>query len=80
AGSWTPLNLPQLDSLVGSVTNTLAGLGFYKQKGREEQEQFLRDVFARAGLTLNEGRYLENIFVKVANLAKKAQPEQDFSF
>ena len=71
AGSWTPLNRPQLDSLVESITNALAGLGFYKQKGREDQGQFLRDVFARAGLTLNEGRYLENIFVKAANLAKK---------
>jgi tRNA/rRNA methyltransferase/tRNA (cytidine32/uridine32-2'-O)-methyltransferase len=71
AGSWNPLNRPQLDSLVESVTNTLAGLGFYKQKGREEQEEFLRDIFARAGLTLNEGRYLGSIFVKAANLAKK---------
>jgi tRNA/rRNA methyltransferase/tRNA (cytidine32/uridine32-2'-O)-methyltransferase len=71
AGSWTPLTRPQLDALVESVTNSLAGLGFYKQKGREEQERFLRDIFARAGLTLNEGRYLGNIFAKAANLAKK---------
>jgi tRNA/rRNA methyltransferase/tRNA (cytidine32/uridine32-2'-O)-methyltransferase len=71
AGSWAPLNRLQLDGLVESVTASLAGLGFYKQKGREEQERFLRDVFARAGLTLNEGRYLGNIFVKAANLAKK---------
>jgi tRNA/rRNA methyltransferase/tRNA (cytidine32/uridine32-2'-O)-methyltransferase len=71
AGSWAPLNRQQLDGLVESVTASLAGLGFYKQKGREEQERFLRDVFARAGLTLNEGRYLGNIFVKAANLAKK---------
>jgi tRNA/rRNA methyltransferase/tRNA (cytidine32/uridine32-2'-O)-methyltransferase len=71
AGSWTPLTRLQLDGLVESVANSLAGLGFYKQKGREEQERFLRDVFARAGLTLNEGRYLGNIFAKAANLAKK---------
>ena len=78
SGSWTALNRLQLDGLVGSVTNTLAGLGFYRQKGREEQERFLRDIFARAGLTLNEGRYLETIFVKAANLAKKHN--QDISF
>ncbi|MDR3122677.1 MAG: TrmJ/YjtD family RNA methyltransferase [Treponema sp.] len=71
AGSWTPLNRLQLDGLVESVTATLASLGFYQKKGREEQERFLRDVFARAGLTLDEGRYLRNIFVKAANLAKK---------
>jgi tRNA/rRNA methyltransferase/tRNA (cytidine32/uridine32-2'-O)-methyltransferase len=70
AGSWTPLNRLQLDSLVTSTTNSLASLGFYKKKGREEQERFLRDVFARAGLTLNEGRYLETIFSKAAALAR----------
>jgi tRNA/rRNA methyltransferase/tRNA (cytidine32/uridine32-2'-O)-methyltransferase len=70
-GSWEPLTRLQLDSLVATTTNSLASLGFYKQKGREEQERFLRDIFARAGLTLNEGRYLENIFVKAANLAGK---------
>jgi tRNA/rRNA methyltransferase/tRNA (cytidine32/uridine32-2'-O)-methyltransferase len=71
AGSWTPLNRLQLDALVASTTNSLASLGFYKKKGREEQERFLRDVFARAGLTLNEGRYLETIFTKAAALARK---------
>jgi tRNA/rRNA methyltransferase/tRNA (cytidine32/uridine32-2'-O)-methyltransferase len=71
AGSWMPLTRLQLDGLVESVTNSLAGLGFYKQKGRDEQERFLRDVFARAGLTINEGRYLGNIFAKAANLAGK---------
>ena len=70
-GSWAPLNRLQADGLAESVTNALAGLGFYKQKGREEQERFLRDIFARAGLTIDEGRYLGNIFVKAANLAKK---------
>jgi tRNA/rRNA methyltransferase/tRNA (cytidine32/uridine32-2'-O)-methyltransferase len=74
AGSWTPLNRQQLDGLVDSVTDSLAGLGFYRQKGREEQERFLRDIFARAGLTINEGRYLGNIFVKAVNLAKKQAP------
>jgi tRNA/rRNA methyltransferase/tRNA (cytidine32/uridine32-2'-O)-methyltransferase len=74
SGAWTPMTRPQIDSLVESVTASLAGLGFYKQKGREEQERFLRDIFARAGLTLNEGRYLGNIFIKAANLAKKRPP------
>jgi tRNA/rRNA methyltransferase/tRNA (cytidine32/uridine32-2'-O)-methyltransferase len=64
----------QLDSLVESTTASLAGLGFYKQKGREEQERFLRDIFARAGLTLSEGRYLRNIIVKAGRLAEKPGP------
>jgi tRNA/rRNA methyltransferase/tRNA (cytidine32/uridine32-2'-O)-methyltransferase len=73
AGSWAPLDRRQADGLVKSATDSLALLGFYKQKGREEQERFLRDLIARAGLTLNEGRYLGNIFAKAANLAKKKQ-------
>jgi tRNA C32,U32 (ribose-2'-O)-methylase TrmJ len=64
----------QQDGLVEAVTASLASLGFYHKKGREEQERFLRDVFARAALTLNEGRYLGSIFVKAANLAKKGKP------
>jgi tRNA C32,U32 (ribose-2'-O)-methylase TrmJ len=64
----------QLESLVKSTADSLAGLGFYKKKGREDQERFLRDVFARAGLTLGEGRYLGNIFAKAAHLAEKRRP------
>jgi tRNA C32,U32 (ribose-2'-O)-methylase TrmJ len=61
----------QQDGLVASVTGSLAGLGFYQKKGREEQERFLRDIFARAGLTISEGQYLDMIFSKAAALAKK---------
>ena len=71
AGTWVPLDRVRMDDLVKSATNSLAILGFYKQRGREEQERFLRDFFARAGLTTNEGRYLGNIFAKAANMAKK---------
>ena len=70
-GTWVPLDRLQQEVLVKSVTDSLAGLGFYKQRGREEQERFLRDIFARAGLSIDEGRYLGNIFAKAANLAKK---------
>ncbi|MFP3042024.1 TrmJ/YjtD family RNA methyltransferase [Treponema primitia] len=69
AGTWRPLDRISQDALVKSISDSLAGLGFYKQRGREEQERFLRDVFARAGLTADEGRYLRNIFVKAARLS-----------
>jgi tRNA/rRNA methyltransferase/tRNA (cytidine32/uridine32-2'-O)-methyltransferase len=71
AGTWVPLDRLHQDTLVKSVTNSLAGVGFYKQRGREEQERFLRDLIARAGLTLDEGRYLGKIFAKAVNLRKK---------
>ncbi|GHV76010.1 RNA methyltransferase [Spirochaetia bacterium] len=70
-GTWVPLDRTRIDALVQSVSDNLAGLGFYRKKGREEQERFLRDIFGRAGLTIEEGRYLGKIFTKAVNLAKK---------
>jgi tRNA/rRNA methyltransferase/tRNA (cytidine32/uridine32-2'-O)-methyltransferase len=70
-GEWVPLDRSRIDGLVASVTGSLASLGFYKQPGRELQEQFFRDVFARAGLTEREGQYMESIFTKAARLGTK---------
>jgi tRNA/rRNA methyltransferase/tRNA (cytidine32/uridine32-2'-O)-methyltransferase len=66
------MDKPGIDRLVQFITENLAGLGCYKQPGREEQEQFFRDMIARAGLTMAEGRYLGNIFARVSHLAGKA--------
>jgi tRNA/rRNA methyltransferase/tRNA (cytidine32/uridine32-2'-O)-methyltransferase len=74
AGQWVPLNREELGVLTTSVTGSLESLGFYKHPGREEQEQFLRDVFARAALTKGEGRYMEHIFAKAARLGRKNHP------
>jgi tRNA/rRNA methyltransferase/tRNA (cytidine32/uridine32-2'-O)-methyltransferase len=74
-GRWVPLDRPRLDGLVLSITDSLASLGFYKQPGRAEQEQFFRDIFARAGLTAREGAYLENIFAKAARLGRKGRAD-----
>ncbi|MDR2634331.1 MAG: RNA methyltransferase [Treponema sp.] len=68
---WMPLDQSALDGLVRSVTDSLAALGFYTQPGREEQEHFLRDVFARAGLSIREADYMRNLFAKAAQLGKK---------
>jgi tRNA/rRNA methyltransferase/tRNA (cytidine32/uridine32-2'-O)-methyltransferase len=68
---WTPLDQSALEGTVHAVTDSLASLGFYKQPGREEQERFFRDIFARAALTRREAAYLERIFDKAARLARK---------
>ncbi|GHV26094.1 RNA methyltransferase [Spirochaetia bacterium] len=70
-GTWIPLDRTDVDVLVKSISDNLAGLGFYRKKGRVEQERFLRDIFGRAGLTIDEGRYLGKIFSKAANMAIK---------
>ena len=69
-GEWHSMNQEEVSALAGSITDTLAGLGFYRYPNREEQTRFLRDVISRAGLTEREGGYLKDIFAKTARLAK----------
>ena len=73
AGGQVPMNRTELDRLVQRVTDSLEPLGFYKHPGRAEQEQFLRDIFARAGLSLREGTYMGNLFAKAARLGMKQE-------
>ncbi|MDR1218633.1 MAG: TrmJ/YjtD family RNA methyltransferase [Treponema sp.] len=73
AGQWTPMSKGQIDVLAHSVTNALESLGFYKQRGRDYQERFFRDVFSRAGLSEQEGGYMADIFTKAARLAMNAR-------
>jgi len=70
-GEWVPLERGKVDEVCASITDTLAGLGFYKNPGREEQTRFLRDLISRAGLTEREAQYLANIFAKAARLGQK---------
>jgi tRNA/rRNA methyltransferase/tRNA (cytidine32/uridine32-2'-O)-methyltransferase len=74
-GQWTPMSKEQIDVLTRSVTNSLESLGFYKQRGRDYQERFFRDVFSRAGLSEQEGGYMADIFAKAARLAMKPRTD-----
>jgi len=69
-GEWTAMNQEQISALVGSITDTLAGIGFYKKPGRKEQARFLQDVISRAGLSESEGRYFREIVEKAAMIKK----------
>ncbi|MDR2392608.1 MAG: RNA methyltransferase [Treponema sp.] len=75
-GTWVPLDQAGINRLVCSITDSLETLGFYKQPGREEQERFFRDVFARAGLSRREADYIKNLFSKAAHLGEKRKKEQ----
>ena len=70
-GQWVPMNALEIDMLVKKISNSLESLGFYKHPGRTEQERFLCDLIARAGLSLSEGRYLGNIIAKAGRLNQK---------
>ena len=69
-GQWVPLDQNAIDALVLEVMDNLKSLGFYKQRGREEQQRFFRDIFSRAAVTEREGRYFADIIAKAARLAK----------
>jgi hypothetical protein len=71
-GEWVPLNRGQVEELAASITDTLAGLGFYRHPGRELQTRFLRDLISRAGLSGREGKYLADIFAKAARLGARS--------
>jgi len=70
-GEWFSMDQVEVAQLVRSITDSLANLGFYKRPGREEQARFLHDLISRAGLTISEGQYLKDIFVKTAHLGSK---------
>jgi tRNA/rRNA methyltransferase/tRNA (cytidine32/uridine32-2'-O)-methyltransferase len=72
AGHWEPIDRAAADALAESISNSLAKIGFYRHRGREEQEIFFRDLANRAGLTVNEARYLGNIFAKASKIAEKS--------
>jgi tRNA/rRNA methyltransferase/tRNA (cytidine32/uridine32-2'-O)-methyltransferase len=74
SGHWVSLDRAATDALVTSISGSLAKIGFYRYRGREEQEIFFRDLINRAGLTVNEARYLGNIFAKASTLAKNESP------
>ncbi|MDR1389977.1 MAG: RNA methyltransferase [Treponema sp.] len=69
ASQWHPMNRGEVVRRVKKISDTLAKMGFYKHPGREEQEVFLCDLMLRAGLTLEEGRYLGSIIAKSGRLA-----------
>jgi len=74
-GEWVAMNKTGVETLVSSITNTLADLGFYRNPGREVQYRFLRDLVSRAGLTDREGKYLKDIFAKAARLGSMKQQD-----
>jgi tRNA/rRNA methyltransferase/tRNA (cytidine32/uridine32-2'-O)-methyltransferase len=73
-GHRSPVDRAVADALAASIGDSLSKIGFYRQRGREEQEVFFRDLINRAGLTVNEARYLGAIFAKAAKLAGGDSP------
>jgi tRNA/rRNA methyltransferase/tRNA (cytidine32/uridine32-2'-O)-methyltransferase len=75
-GQWVPMDQEKVAALVGDLADSLKSLGFYRRPGREEQERFFRDLFSRACLTEQEGRYFAGIIAKAAKLAEKNRNQE----
>jgi tRNA/rRNA methyltransferase/tRNA (cytidine32/uridine32-2'-O)-methyltransferase len=73
-GRWVPMDQERINRLVRELTDKLETLGFYKKPGRKEQEFFLRDLMARAGLNEWEGRYLAGVISKALRLGGDPAP------
>jgi len=67
-GERTVMSQNEINDHVISITEALQRAGFFIKPGREEQERFLRDLIARAGLSQNEVKYFKDIIVKSANM------------
>jgi tRNA/rRNA methyltransferase/tRNA (cytidine32/uridine32-2'-O)-methyltransferase len=74
---WVPVDAGRIDALVRVIADSFHAIGFYKQAGREEQERFFRDLFARAGITTDESHYLERVFRKMGRLGSAAAAAED---
>jgi tRNA/rRNA methyltransferase len=65
---FTPIMAASLDSLVAVITSSLKAIGFFKLVAPDQMGRFIRDILARAGLSVNEARRLEVVFRKIGGL------------
>jgi TrmH family RNA methyltransferase len=65
---FTPIGTAALDSLVSVITSALKAIGFFKLVTPDQMGRFIRDILARAGLSVNEARRLEVVFRKIGGL------------
>ena len=70
---YTPVTLDRIDSAVTCLTDNLQKIGFFKMPGRDDMEQYWRNILSRASMTEGELQYLEKIFTKISGLAVKNQ-------
>ncbi len=73
-GSAEPVTREAADAAVARVAEDLRSLGFFRQTGGSRLVDFLRDTVERSAYTPSELRYYENLFHKMASLARRGGP------
>jgi tRNA/rRNA methyltransferase len=74
---FSPIGSREVDSLVSVITRSLKAIGFFKLVGPEQMGVFLKDIIARAGLSVNEARRLAVVFRKIGGLVTKRGIDRD---
>jgi tRNA/rRNA methyltransferase len=76
---FSPISMAELDALVSVITRSLKRIGFFHLVGPEQMGIFFKDIFGRAGLSVNETKRLGVTFRKIAGLITKKgiDPESD---
>jgi len=68
---FAPIGGRAVDELVGVITESLRGVGFFTLVTPRDMSIFFKDILSRAGLSVNEARRLGVIFQKIAGLASR---------
>lgn len=70
---FSPINANAVDDLVSVITGSLKRIGFFTLVGPQQMAVFLRDIIARAGLSVNEAKRIGVTFRKIAGLVTKTR-------
>lgn len=76
SAGYVPITQERLGKTVNVITEDLKKVGFFKITGREDMENFWKNILSRASLSESEAQYLEKIFDKTAGLSTKTQQDQ----
>ncbi len=63
---YEPVSLERLKDAVSGISANISRTGLYKYAGGEDNEKFLKEIFARAMLSEKELRRLESLFHKIS--------------
>ena len=69
---YTPLTLPQVDSLVSYLLDDMRSIGFFSHAGRPEMEQFWYEVLSRAALSGEQADFMRKTFDRMVGLCTRA--------
>lgn len=73
---YEPISLERLDALVSDISEDIDHVGLFRAAGRENNDRFLREIFARAALSESEAVRLEKLFRKMAWVRTKSGPDK----